>query len=391
MTVTREDTAIETAAHTGACPAAHTRDQTCVHIDLGARSYPIHIGVGLLSDAALLDQYTSHQNLVVTNSTIAPLYLDALLARLDGKVAHVILPDGENHKQLATLDAVFEALLRARFDRGCTLLALGGGVVGDMCGFAAASYQRGVRFIQLPTTLLAQVDSSVGGKTGVNHPLGKNMIGAFHQPVAVIADMDTLDTLSDRELKAGLAEVIKYGFILDAGFFDWLEKNLPALLARDKAATAYAVRRSCEIKAEIVAADEHEHGQRALLNLGHTFGHAIEGALGYGEWLHGEAISAGMVMALELSRRLGRIDRATSERGSRLLQAAGLPVAPPMSLTADQLHDYMARDKKVTDGSLRLILLDAIGRATVTADFDHAMLRSTLQDAIQNAITDERI
>ncbi len=354
----------------------------CVRIDLGSRSYPIHIGAGLLNDAQLLKHYTSHQNLVVTNETIAPLYLDALLAGLDGRVAHVILPDGERHKHLATLDTIYEVLLRERFDRGCTLLALGGGVIGDMCGFAAASYQRGVRFIQLPTTLLAQVDSSVGGKTGVNHRLGKNMIGAFHQPVAVIADMDTLDTLSERELRAGLAEVIKHGLILDADFFAWLEANLGALLARDKTAIAHAVCRSCEIKAAIVAADEHEHGRRALLNLGHTFGHAIEGALGYGEWLHGEAISAGMVMALDLSRRLGRIDAGACERGRALLQAAGLPIEAPSSLTADQLHDYMARDKKVAGGTLRLILLDRVGQAVVTADFDHAMLRSTLEDAI---------
>lgn len=354
-----------------------------VQIELGTRSYPIHIGAGLLQNAQHLQRYTSHQNLVVTNETIAPLYLDALLGRLDGHVAHVILPDGEQYKHLATLDTIYEKLLRERFDRGCTLLALGGGVIGDMCGFAAASYQRGVRFIQLPTTLLAQVDSSVGGKTGVNHRLGKNMIGAFHQPVAVIADMDTLDTLDERELKAGLAEVIKYGFILDADFFAWLEMNLPALLARDKAAIAYAVRRSCEIKAAVVADDEHERGRRALLNLGHTFGHAIEAALGYGEWLHGEAISAGMVMALELSRRLGRIDAASVARGRRLLQAAGLPVTPPTALTADQLYDYMIRDKKVAAGTLRLILLDAIGHATVTADFDHAMLRGTLEDALQ--------
>lgn len=350
-----------------------------VNIDLGARSYPIVIGSGLLDRSELIRPHITGRAMVVTNETIAPLYLDRLLATLaDTPVEHVILPDGEAWKNLDTLDLIFQALLSARFDRGCTLLALGGGVVGDMTGFAAASYQRGVNFLQLPTTLLAQVDSSVGGKTGVNHALGKNMIGAFHQPVAVIADMGTLATLNDRELRAGLAEVIKYGFIIDARFFTWLETNMDKLLAREPAAVAYAVRRSCEIKAEVVAADEQERGQRALLNLGHTFGHAIEAALGYGTWLHGEAVSAGMVMALDLSERLGRIDAASHQRGVNLLQRAGLPIAPPPGIGADTLLDFMARDKKVTDGELRLVLLDEIGSAVTTADFNAEKLNTTL-------------
>jgi len=355
-------------------PSMHT-----VTIDLGDRSYPILIGSGLLDRAELLLPHVCGRAMVVTNETLAPLYLDRLLATLgDASAAHVILPDGEAWKNLDTLDLIYAALLRERFDRGCTLLALGGGVIGDMAGFAAASYQRGVNFVQVPTTLLAQVDSSVGGKTGVNHALGKNMIGAFHQPSAVIADMDTLSTLSDRELRAGLAEIIKHGLIIDAEFFAWLEANLDALLARDSAAIAHAVRRSCEIKAQVVAADERERGQRALLNLGHTFGHAIEAALGYGTWLHGEAISAGMVMALDLSVRLGRIDGGARERGVQLLERAGLPTAPPEGLTAATLLDFMARDKKVSNGELRLVLLNGIGKAVVTADFDTEKLQTTL-------------
>jgi 3-dehydroquinate synthase len=317
--------------------------------------------------------------MVVTNETIAPLYLDQTLASLGNTPASsVILRDGESFKNLDELNHIFTALLSENFDRSCTLIALGGGVIGDMTGFAAASYQRGVDFIQVPTTLLAQVDSSVGGKTGVNHVLGKNMIGAFHQPVAVIADMDTLATLEERELKAGLAEVIKYGFIIDADFFAWLENNLDALLARDTSATAEAVRRSCQIKARIVEADEREHGMRALLNLGHTFGHAIEAAMGYGHWLHGEAVSAGIAMALDTSTRLALIDAAIRDRGLELLRRAGLPVAPPAEMTADTFLQYMARDKKVSAGAIRLILLDDIGRSHMSADFDHDALHATL-------------
>jgi len=348
-------------------------------IDLGQRSYPIHIGSGLLGQQGLLNQYVQHKAMVVTNETIAPLYLEKTLAALGNTPSSsVILPDGESFKSLTTLDTIYAALLDEGFDRGATLIALGGGVIGDMAGFAAASYQRGVDFIQVPTTLLAQVDSSVGGKTAVNHALGKNMIGAFHQPIAVIADMDTLATLNDRELKAGLAEVIKYGFIIDADFFTWLEQNIDALLARDIKATAEAVRRSCEIKARVVEQDEKEHGIRALLNLGHTFGHAIEGSLGYGEWLHGEAVSAGIAMALDFSERLGLIDAATGRRGVALLQRAGLPVAPPEDISPTRFLEYMSRDKKVSEGQLRFIVVDAIGQSRVTADYDEAALRATL-------------
>ena len=350
-----------------------------VPIELGARSYPIHIGTNLISQQGLLSGLVKDRAMVVTNETIAPLYLDQTLASL-GNIpsASVILPDGESFKNLDELNQIFTALLEENFGRNCTLIALGGGVVGDMTGYAAASYQRGVDFIQIPTTLLAQVDSSVGGKTGVNHAMGKNMIGAFHQPIAVIADMDTLDTLDGNQLRAGLAEVIKYGFIIDAEFFTWLEDNMDALLAKDTQATAFAVRRSCEIKARIVEADEQEHGIRALLNLGHTFGHAIEAALGYGTWLHGEAVSAGIAMAMDTSLRLKLIDQQTQERGLKLLERAGLPIAPPAGISADTFLSYMARDKKAVSGNIRLILLDEIGRSHVSQDFDHKALHETL-------------
>lgn len=350
-----------------------------VSIDLGQRSYPIHIGSGLIDQRGLIAQHVRDRAMIVTNETIAPLYLDQTLASMGNTpCSSVILPDGEAYKNLDELNRIFSALLNENFDRGCTLIALGGGVIGDMAGYAAASYQRGVDFIQIPTTLLAQVDSSVGGKTAVNHALGKNMIGAFHQPVAVIADMDTLDTLDDRELKAGLAEVIKYGFIIDAEFFAWLEANLDALLARDRKATAYAVKRSCEIKARIVEQDEREHGVRALLNLGHTFGHAIEAGLGYGQWLHGEAVAAGICMALDTSVRLKLIDPATQDRGVTLLKRCGLPVEPPKSMTPERFLKYMSRDKKVAAGSVRLILLDKIGKSHVSGDFDPEALHATL-------------
>lgn len=351
-----------------------------VDIDLGDRSYPIFIGKELISDRELIAQYVTGKVMIVTNETIAPLYLPTLLNTFsDFDVAHVVLPDGEQYKTLETMDQIFAALLNERCDRGCTIVALGGGVIGDMAGFAAASYQRGVNFIQMPTTLLAQVDSSVGGKTGVNHALGKNMIGAFHQPQAVFADMDTLSSLPSRELKAGLAEVIKHGFIKDSDFFDWLESNIENLLYAKPDAIAHAVKSSCEIKAKVVAADEQEHGQRALLNFGHTFGHAIEGSMGYGKWLHGEAISAGMVMALDLSLRQGRIGDNTRQRGVNLLELAGLPVQPPESLSPEILLDYMRRDKKVSSGELRFILLNAIGESVVTADVDENKLRATLE------------
>jgi len=352
-------------------------------VDLGERSYPIHIGQGLLDRPALLTpRIHGRQVLVVSNETVAPLYLERVMALLDGfTVNHVILPDGEQYKTLDTLNSVFTALLESRYNRGCTLLALGGGVIGDITGFAAASYQRGVAFIQLPTTLLAQVDSSVGGKTGVNHPLGKNMIGAFHQPGCVLIDTDTLDTLDDRQLAAGLAEVIKYGLIHDSAFFAWLETHMDALRSRDKQALAVAIERSCTIKADIVAADERESGMRALLNLGHTFGHAIETCTGYGNWLHGEAVATGMVMAADLSARHGWLARADVERATTLIARAGLPVAAPADMTEQEFHDLMAVDKKARDGGLRLVLLKAIGTAVVTADYRAHLLSETLTSA----------
>jgi len=352
-----------------------------IDIDLGSRSYPILIGSDLLDQAGLLNDYVTGKAMVVTNETVAPLYLDKVMQALGNTPkASLILPDGEAHKNLDTMNLVFDALLQEGFDRGCTVIALGGGVIGDLTGFSAASYQRGVNFIQIPTTLLAQVDSSVGGKTGVNHALGKNMIGAFHQPAAVIADTNTLHTLPERELKAGLAEVIKYGFIIDAEFFAWLENNIEKLLRKDDEATAYAIKRSCEIKADVVAADEREHGQRALLNFGHTFGHAIEAGLGYGEWLHGEAISAGMAMALHMSVRCQLLDPTHATRGTALLAKAGLPVNPPDSISKDTFLKYMVRDKKVINGELRLILLNSIGNAFVSSDFSEAQLHATLTE-----------
>lgn len=351
-----------------------------VDIDFGPRSYPIMIGERLLTEAGLLNQYVQGKVMVVTNETIAPLYLQQVLDSLGNTPkASVVLPDGEAFKNIDTMDLIYDALLANGFDRGCTVIALGGGVVGDMAGFSAASYQRGVNFIQIPTTLLAQVDSSVGGKTGVNHRLGKNMIGAFHQPVAVLADMSVLSTLPDREFKAGLAEVIKYGFIIDETFFCWLETNMRALLARDTTAIAHAVKRSCEIKAAVVSADEYERGQRALLNFGHTFGHAIEAGMGYGNWLHGEAISAGMVMGLDMSLRCGMISTAEVERGCALLSAAGLPILPPAEVDKGTFERYMLRDKKVLEGQIRLILLESIGKAVVSADFDTEKLHETLE------------
>ncbi len=357
-----------------------TAQPRTLSVDLGARSYPIYIGSGLCDDPALyLRHIPGRQVLVVTNATVAPLYLDRVRTALaDFTVGSVVLPDGEEYKNLETLNRVFDELLRLRFDRRCTLVALGGGVVGDMTGFAAACYQRGVNFVQVPTTLLAQVDSSVGGKTGVNHPLGKNMIGAFHQPLCVIADTDTLNTLPDRELSAGLAEIIKYGVINDPDFFAWLEANMAALRAREPGALAYAIERSCADKAAIVAADEREAGQRALLNLGHTFGHAIETGMGYGRWLHGEAVGAGICMAADLSVRLGWLQPAARQRIDALVASAGLPVAAPHDLDGARFAELMAVDKKVLDGQLRLVLLRRIGSAVVTADFDPAALRATL-------------
>lgn len=355
-----------------------------LELDLGDRSYPIHIGRGLLAQPELIVPHIHGGRCVtVSNETVAPLYLKHLEQNIASlKHSAVILPDGESFKNLETLNLIYTHLLEQRADRKTTLLALGGGVVGDMCGFAAASYQRGVNFIQIPTTLLAMVDSSVGGKTGVNHALGKNMIGAFHQPQCVVIDTDVLSTLDDRELSAGLAEVIKYGLIRDVEFLHWLDGHMDALLARDPDVLAEAIFRSCQHKAEVVAADEFEAGQRALLNLGHTFGHAIESAMGYGNWLHGEAVATGMVMAAELSALMGWLDKGAVEFIRRLLVKARLPVTPPQSMSSDDFMRYMAVDKKVTDGSLRLILMRGLGESVVTGDFDPAALQRVLARAL---------
>ncbi|PIE41377.1 MAG: 3-dehydroquinate synthase [Gammaproteobacteria bacterium] len=354
-------------------------------VDLGERSYDILIGSGLLARLeSLLPALKGQQLMAVTNDTIAPLYLDQLKAALPSYQADaVILPDGEAYKTLEILNKVYTSLLENTHSRSTTLIALGGGVVGDMTGYAAASYQRGVDFIQVPTTLLSQVDSSVGGKTGVNHALGKNMIGAFHQPRLVVIDIDTLQTLPDRELSAGIAEVIKYGLIYDAAFFDWLEENVEQLIARDANALVYAIKRSCEIKAEVVAQDEKEGGIRAILNLGHTFGHAIETASGYGNWLHGEAVGAGMVMAADMSHRLGWVDDSVYHRAKALIEKAGLPVKPPAAMTVEQFLALMAVDKKNIDKKLRLVLLKSMGNAIVTSDFSHDVLTQLLSDYLE--------
>ncbi len=351
-----------------------------LRVELGDRSYPILIGTGLLDAPRLFDDaIASRQVMVVSNETVAPLYMRRLAQALTGfDVRQVILPDGEEYKTLDMLNRIYTALLENRFDRGCTLLALGGGVIGDMTGFAAATYQRGVGFVQVPTTLLSQVDSSVGGKTGVNHPLGKNMIGAFYQPGSVLIDVETLSTLPDRELSAGLAEVIKYGLIDDASFFDWLDANMEALRRRDTDALVHAIQRSCTDKARVVAADEREAGQRALLNLGHTFGHAIETGMGYGNWLHGEAVGAGMCLAAALSERMGLLDRASLERTIALIARAGLPTAAPAEIDATRFRSLMAVDKKVQDGNLRLVLLRGIGDAFLTSAFDEDALAVVL-------------
>ena len=353
-----------------------------LRVELGPRTYPIHIGEGLLGRPELLAPHIrGRQVMVVSNDTVAPLYLERLRGGLDGfQCASVVLPDGEEYKTLEVMNRIITALLENRFDRSVTLVALGGGVVGDITGFAAACYQRGVDYIQVPTTLLAQVDSSVGGKTAVNHALGKNMIGAFHQPRCVIADTATLDTLPDRELSAGLAEVIKYGLIRDSGFFEWLETAVPGLRAREPQRLADAVERSCRNKAEVVAADERESGVRALLNLGHTFGHAIETGLGYGRWLHGEAVGAGMYMAADLSVRLGWLETQALARIETVLQDAGLPVRAPQSLAPGRMLELMAVDKKAQEGRLRLVLLEAIGEAVVTSEFERSALERTLAE-----------
>ncbi len=355
-----------------------------LQLELGERSYPIYTGAGLLSEA---DLWRSHiagsQACIVTNETIAPLYLSQLQSSLAGlaTLSTVILPDGEQYKTLDVLSRIFDTLLEDGHNRNTTLIALGGGVVGDMTGFAAASYQRGAHFIQMPTTLLAMVDSSVGGKTGVNHPLGKNMIGAFYQPRCVVADTELLSSLPPRELAAGIAEVIKYGLICDAPFYDWLEANIDALVARDPAVMAEAIHRSCVNKAQVVAEDEREGGRRAILNLGHTFGHAIEAAQGYGSWLHGEAVAVGMLLAAQLSARLGWLAQAEVGRLRALLERAGLPVAVPADMAVDQYLSLMARDKKVLDGRLRLVLLRGLGEAVVTSEVARADIEAVLREA----------
>jgi 3-dehydroquinate synthase len=350
-------------------------------VDLGDRTYPIHIGSGLLGRADLIVPHLAQARaMIVTNTTVAPLYLAPLTATLEAAgvtVAPLVLPDGEVYKTWETLNLIFDALLAWRAERKTTLIALGGGVIGDMTGFAAASYQRGVPFIQIPTTLLSQVDSSVGGKTGINHPLGKNMIGAFYQPQVVLADTDTLKTLPPRELSAGLAEVIKYGLIRDAEFLAWLETNMAKLRALDVGAITHAIHRSCEIKAEVVGEDEREGGIRAILNLGHTFGHAIETGMGYGNWLHGEAVGAGMLLAAQTSQRLGWITETDVARARALIRAAGLPdVAPDMEM--ETWLDYMGHDKKVESGKMRFVLLKRLGAAVITGDVPADVLRGVL-------------
>ncbi len=354
-----------------------------LQVGLGERSYPILIGSRLIGCTDVLARYVPHRDvLLVTNTIVATLYAERLEAALRAasgrRVVRVVLPDGEQHKTLQSAARVFDVLIGNRFGRDAAVLALGGGVIGDLAGFVAACYQRGVDLIQVPTTLLADVDSSVGGKTAVNHPAGKNMIGAFHQPRAVIVDTELLSSLPARELSAGLAEVIKYGLICDAAFLSWLEEHIDALRAREPAALAHAIRTCCEIKARIVAADEREHGERALLNLGHTFGHAIESATGYQQWLHGEAVAVGMLMAADLSCRLGHIHAAEISRLRALLQRAGLPVQAP-AIGALRALDYMRVDKKVKAGRVRLVLLQAVGHAVLSADYADAALEATLR------------
>lgn len=351
-----------------------------LHVELGDRRYPIFIGSHLDPQQLLAPYLRGAQVMVVTNSTVAPLYLahytDALLA-LNKTVATCILPDGEQFKDIQHLNLIFNALLEAGFNRDCTVLALGGGVIGDMAGFASACFQRGVYFVQVPTTLLSQVDSSVGGKTGINHPLGKNMIGAFQQPQVVLADMAQLSTLPDRELSAGLAEIIKYALLGDVSFLEWLEQHMEQLVARDAELLAEAVYRSCQHKARIVANDEKEQGERALLNLGHTFGHAIESYLGYGSWLHGEAVAVGMVMAAELSYYMGWIGDEDVQRTKNIILKANLPISCPY-IPLDEFLGYMSHDKKVLNGQLRLILLKQLGQAIITKDFDVELMKKAI-------------
>ena len=351
-------------------------------VELANRSYPIHIGRGLIADASLILPHLKRKHVaIVTNTTVAPLYLAKLTQTLEAagvKVIPIILPDGEAYKNTETLNTIYDVLLQNRCERSTTLIALGGGVIGDLAGYAAATYLRGVPFIQIPTTLLSQVDSSVGGKTGINHPLGKNMIGAFYQPQLVLADIDTLQTLPAREFSAGVAEVIKYGLIRDADFFDWLEVNMAKLMHLDEEVLSEAIYRSCQNKADVVAKDEHEQGKRALLNLGHTFGHAIENAMGYGVWLHGEAVATGMVIAAHLSKLMGWLKDAEFNRIVKLLKEAKLPIDPP-KISEDQYMHLMSMDKKVVDGKIRLVLQKGIGDSVITSDYDVNHLKTTLQ------------
>jgi 3-dehydroquinate synthase len=357
-----------------------------LRIALGERSYPIHIGAGLIGEAALYAPYAKGKRVaVVTSSVVQPLYLERVQGALAGagaKPLPIVIEDGERAKSWQTLDRIFEALLEAHLGRDSLIVALGGGVVGDVTGFAAATYQRGIPYLQLPTTLLAQVDSSVGGKTAINHARGKNMVGAFHQPLAVIADVGTLDTLPERELKAGIAEVIKHGLILDEAFLGWLERNVEKLLARDHSTLEHAVRRSCELKAQVVGADERESGVRAILNFGHTFGHAIELGAGYGAWLHGEAVAAGMVMAAELSARAGTLTRAEVGRVRALLARAGLPVSGPR-FAIERYLELMQGDKKAAGGQLRFVLLEGIGKASLRAEIDPGLVQQSIAAALQ--------
>jgi len=350
-------------------------------VELANRSYPIHIGRGLVSNADLILPHLKRKHVaIVTNTTVAPLYLEQLSASLQAagvSVISIILPDGEAYKNSETLNLIYDALLQNRCERSTTLIALGGGVIGDLTGYAAATYLRGVPFIQIPTTLLSQVDSSVGGKTGINHPLGKNMIGAFYQPQLVLADIDTLQTLPSREFSAGMAEVIKYGLIRDPDFFDWLEMHIDQLMALDESSITEAIYRSCQNKADVVARDEHETGERALLNLGHTFGHAIENAMGYGVWLHGEAVAAGTMMAADLSERMGWLKPEDVKRIYALLTAANLPLEAP-KLGVEKYLDLMQLDKKVADGKIRLVLQQRIGKSVITSDYDEKKLKETL-------------
>jgi 3-dehydroquinate synthase len=352
-----------------------------LHVSLADRSYPIHIGSGLLSDLKLItDHIAGKQVAIISNTTVAPLYMAKIAEPLRSQgynVVEIILPDGEQYKNSETLNKIYDALIEARCERSATIIALGGGVIGDLTGYAAATYLRGVPFIQIPTTLLSQVDSSVGGKTGINHPRGKNMIGAFYQPEVVVIDTDTLKTLPPREYSAGVAEVIKYGLIRDADFFSWLENNIPKLMALDEATVAEAVYRSCQNKAEVVAADEKEAGERALLNLGHTFGHAIENGMGYGVWLHGEAVAAGTVMAANLSQRLGWLNQDEVDRIKVIFKASNLDKAPPL-LGVEKYLDLMGLDKKVKDGKIRLVLQQGIGKSVITSSYDANALQATL-------------